>query len=88
MMLAGRVFGSHNRKERLQKIEDYICFNASTNKFGCGVCNKEFTRKDSLQNHFETFHMTSEGYTCDFCGRNFISLNHLRVHKHKLHRSV
>ena len=78
-----------SRKERLRMIEEHITFNQLTNKWSCGVCNKAFTRKDVLRNHFETFHMlVTDGYTCDFCGLGFISPNHLRVHKHKQHRNA
>lgn len=73
-----------SRRARLQFIEEHVLFNRETNKYKCGLCYKEFTRKDSLQNHFENFHTTTS-YPCDYCDQTFSGRNNRRVHYHKLH---
>ena len=66
-------------------VDEHIEYNSENNKYKCGLCYKEFTRKDSLQNHFENFHIKFSGYPCDYCGQIFKSKNNRRVHFHKHH---
>jgi len=71
-----------SRKEWLKRMEVHII--RELDKYRCGLCFKLFTRKDSLQSHFEHFH-TSSRYPCEYCGQIFESRNNRRVHYHKQH---
>lgn len=52
----------------------------------CSYCNKNFTRKDSLESHIRTVHTPVQPFTCpqENCPRTFSTrsmyLNHLKVH--------
>ena len=52
----------------------------------CSYCNKNFTRKDSLESHIRTVHTPVQPFTCpqENCSRTFSTrsmyLNHLKVH--------
>ena len=76
------------RKQRLRWMERHIRIEPETGKFICTLCAKAFTRKDSVQNHVENFHMDFEGYVCDYCGQVLNSRNNKNFHIHYHHKEV
>ena len=74
------------RKECLRLIEEHIRFDQLTKKYSCGVCKKEFTRKDTLQNHFESLHMDTEGYACPYCDKSYPNKSYRTTHIFRNHR--
>ena len=80
------IFAVLTREERMQTIRDNTIYDNEHGKFGCGICFKEFKRKECLKNHFESTHLDFQGYECEYCGQKLRSQNNRRKHIHNHHR--
>jgi len=50
----------------------------------CDVCEKSFTRADSLKRHVR-IHMNEKPYECDVCEKRFTQSSNLKRHKRTQH---
>jgi uncharacterized Zn-finger protein len=50
----------------------------------CLLCNKEYPRKNKLDQHFDT-HLNSNKYKCKNCTKSFCRKAHLRRHVAEIH---
>ncbi|KFM81945.1 Zinc finger protein 282, partial [Stegodyphus mimosarum] len=60
------------------------CNKLKKRPFICAVCGKGFTRKDSLQTHFN-FHTGEKPYSCGLCRSNFYNRAALQFHLRSCH---
>jgi len=54
-------------------------------RFKCDQCEREFSRKDTLQNHVKSKH-EGKRYSCDKCGSEFGSPTSLCNHRARMHK--
>jgi uncharacterized Zn-finger protein len=46
----------------------------------CAVCNKTFSNNSSLKKH-SLVHSAVKPFLCDLCGKGFLQMKHLDVHR-------
>ncbi|XP_028167036.1 zinc finger and BTB domain-containing protein 17-like [Ostrinia furnacalis] len=70
--------GSYNMKSHL-----YL-HKVVAPRFQCGVCLKEFYRKDVYKRHLSVHRGDQKTHICDYCGRDFVDkrnlVKHFRIH--------
>lgn len=56
----------------------------NSQRYTCGLCNKEFSRSDQLSSHLKIHEPNAPRYECDLCGKSYLKKNilseHMRVH--------
>jgi RNase P subunit RPR2 len=57
-------------------------------KFSCHICNKSYTRKDTLTKHQLRIHDQKFDFCCGICSKLFVSGSILRAHQRKAHAGV
>lgn len=67
-----------NVKKHYEKLHSYLLFT-------CTICYRKFRSKLILDRHKEFNHVMARNYSCDLCGKTFISKNaisrHITVHE-------
>ena len=53
----------------------------------CSVCNKLFSRKDTLNSHINQIHEGSKPFHCDYCNTDFAQKIHLKRHLVRKHKN-
>ena len=53
--------------------------------YNCEICDRDFTRKDSLTRHIKSHHDNETEVKCDFCNKTFISTGRLNYHTREVH---
>jgi Zinc finger, C2H2 type/C2H2-type zinc finger len=56
--------------------------------FGCKFCDKQFSRKDKLNQHIKFVHEKVRNYVCEICDRTFFTPDHVNRHKETVHSTV
>ena len=56
--------------------------------FKCNVCNKGFTKTQSLKIHLSTVHMGEKNYKCKICGKDFPKSTALKRHDDTVHKGL
>jgi uncharacterized Zn-finger protein len=54
--------------------------------FGCGVCDKKFARKDTLERHVRENHEDPVSFKCGLCKRKFTRPSTLKLHMRDQHK--
>ncbi len=49
----------------------------------CQLCPERYCTQKELTRHLETVHPGKANYTCDVCGRGYVTKSALTTHKHK-----
>eukprot|EP00795_Rhopilema_esculentum_P011564 gene11564-21798_t len=77
-----------------KKLENHVrnCEMSSFGKgmkkmFRCAVCHTFFALKSQLVNHYNTMHLTRDGYSCSKCPRKFRLWSRLKLHIKAFHHS-
>ena len=80
------VNDNENNKEFMK--EETIPFNADgKNKHQCPSCDKTYSKKGYLQEHFQSVHENLR-HSCDICDKTFSVESTLRIHKQKKHNQI
>lgn len=59
----------------------------STKMFRCAACHTFFATKSQLVSHYNTKHLTRDGYMCSKCPRKFRLWSRLKLHLKAFHRN-
>lgn len=51
-------------------------------RYVCDICKSSFTEKRSLKEHINCTHETTQIFSCDECGKTFLTKGRLRRHKY------
>ena len=62
--------------------------NPEKNNWSCPECQKEFTRKDSVQRHLERSHSTDQSVQCNLCSSILKNRFSFDEHVRKQHKQL
>ena len=64
-----------------QKQDDRI----KEKNFTCDICDKSFTRKDSLHGHIQAVHNKEKRFQCSICNHEFYLKHNMESHVKRVH---
>ncbi|XP_072764485.1 uncharacterized protein [Anoplolepis gracilipes] len=72
-----KIFVDKELYEQHRNIHDPECWD----KFKCTICNRPFRDKFRLRDHILTVHENNKPHQCDICGRRFLYLHNMTMHR-------
>ena len=73
-----------------ENIGDEIFYenNVDLDSKSCEICNKTFSSKINLKNHFEGTHLGLIKYKCDMCEKGYTTVSGLNTHINVVHKKI
>ncbi|KAI0980070.1 hypothetical protein GJ496_008811 [Pomphorhynchus laevis] len=72
---------------RASRLRDHLNTHYGKSEYQCKLCNKSFTRKDTLDVHIKTVHEGIKPFICQICNYRASQSSLLRSHIKNVHRT-